>query len=460
MRLPSKGEGFGSACYHDAPLAEFYTDFEKNFGGIVTARSLSELIGMEEFRAQLHDFSLATGLGAVYLSADGETLLRPECYRDQCAFCSLVWECEAGREHCRQHMLETGQLSFRLGEPYIARCHAGLISISVPIPFEGELLGSVSCGPVMMWDWDEMAVQEILQRTAALKTNMEALLVASRSIRVLTSQQVRANANLLYRLVTQISKDGVEALEQRRQITEQQMKLAQTVYERKWAQTDRKAGPRDYPIHREQDMLVRVKLGDRTGAREILNELLGDVFFRSAGSLEVMKAQILELVVVISRAAVEGGAALDHLLGMNYQYISQLSGIDTFEDMCHWVVSVLDSFMDAVYASRNVKNSMNLGEALRYIREHYHQSITLEDVASHVHISPFYLSHLFREELGITYVEHLTQVRMEKARQMLRGTLLPISQVAARCGYEDSSYFCKVFKRIMKVTPNQYRKIR
>ena len=135
--------------------------------------------------------------------------------------------------------------------------------------------------------------------------------------------------------------------------------------------------------------------------------------------MDLIKARILELVVVISRAAVEGGASLEKLLGLNYDFISELSHMDNIDELCYWLVKVLDTFMDTVYETRNVCSARNLGEALKYIRENYNRNLTLGNVAQQIYISPYYLSHMFREELGITFVEYLTMVRMEEAKSCL-----------------------------------------
>src|SRR5690606_974499 len=142
------------------------------------------------------------------------------------------------------------------------------------------------------------------------------------------------------------------------------------------------------------------------------------------------------------------------LLGLNYNFISELSQINSIEEICHWVVKVLDTFMDTVYQTKKVRNAKCLGEALKYIRENFNKNITLEDVARSVYISPYYLSHLFKEELNITFLEYLTMVRMEEAKGLLKDTSLSIVAVASQVGYEDASYFSKVFKKYVGMSPS------
>ncbi|HHY83502.1 MAG TPA: AraC family transcriptional regulator [Clostridiales bacterium] len=424
---------------------------------------LEDIIDVEEMKKILNAFIMSTGIGAIYVDAKGETTIVPEEHEGYCAFCKIVRSDPEGKRRCTESMNKAGKLAAQLGEPYISRCHAGLIEFAAPIMFKDIYLGSISCGPVIMWDWDEVAVQEFLSLTSDLNINKEALLVASREIKVLTGRNVQAAAELLYITANHIAKSGMITLQQRKELSEQQSRLAEMIFEQKRAQErirflEDQVKCVDYPMDKENDLLDRVRMGDRNGAKEILNELLSAIFLRSAGNIELIKARILELVIVISRAAVEGGASLDKLLGLNYGFISELAALNRFEDICFWIVKVLDTFLDTVYESRNIKNSKLLGDAVRYIREHFNENLTLESIAQKIYISPYYLSHLFKEELGITFLEYLTRIRMEEAKRLLKDRSMTILDVSSRVGYDDPGYFSKVFKKNMGLSPNQYRK--
>jgi two-component system response regulator YesN len=171
-----------------------------------------------------------------------------------------------------------------------------------------------------------------------------------------------------------------------------------------------------------------------------------------------MKARLLELLVVLSRAAAEGGAGIERLLNLNYTYIGALERVSRWEDLCAWILDALDVFMDITGRTRQVKKAKLIAEATAHIREHYGESLTLEAVGRVIFISPFYLSHLFKEELDLTFVEYLTRVRMEEAKKLLVNKGLSVLGVAQKVGYEDASYFSKVFRRAAGLSPNEYRK--
>ncbi len=96
-------------------------------------------------------------------------------------------------------------------------------------------------------------------------------------------------------------------------------------------------------------------------------------------------------------------------------------------------------------------------QALRYIDEHYASDLSLDMVAEHIGISPFYLSRLFRHQRGENFVEHLTAVRMKAAERLARETALSIKEIAARTGYPNTTYFCRVFKKSNGCTIGELR---
>jgi two-component system response regulator YesN len=79
-------------------------------------------------------------------------------------------------------------------------------------------------------------------------------------------------------------------------------------------------------------------------------------------------------------------------------------------------------------------------------------------MAEVVNISPYYLSHLFRKEMGISFLEYLTSVRISVAKSLLKQTPMTVLEVCLEVGYQDPSYFAKIFKKKERVHPSEYRK--
>ncbi len=423
--------------------------------------NVAEALNLADLHRLLNSYTYSTGLGAMFLSADGSVVIRPDQYAQTCPFCTRVQSCGIGQERCNGFMVKAGQQAASLGETYITRCHAGLVELFAPVMFRETHIGSVTCGPVLLWELDDLARQEIANRTADLTIDQAELAADCDKIRIYSGKTVQASADLLNMAVNYLAQAGVSRLEHRRELNFQQARIAELIFQKKQAEETisilENATPHSYPLHKEKELLGRVRLGDRAGAREILNEILGEIFFHNAGNLEIIKARVLELVVVISRAAVEGGAHLERMLGLNFELLTGILSISSFDELCMMIKTTLDTMLDHVYETRNVKNADTLGMALRYIREHYAEQITLEDAAKSVFLSPFYLSHTLKDELGITFIEYLTRVRMEEAKKLLASKALSLQAVAEAVGYDDASYFSKVFKKNAGITPNKYR---
>ncbi len=100
-----------------------------------------------------------------------------------------------------------------------------------------------------------------------------------------------------------------------------------------------------------------------------------------------------------------------------------------------------------------------VAEAVRYINIHYASPISAEDVAAASHVSPAYLSKLFKEELEIGFNEYLTQVRLEAAQKLLSETNLSVKEIAGNVGYPDEKYFSKLFRKVTGIKPTEYRRI-
>jgi AraC-like DNA-binding protein len=116
----------------------------------------------------------------------------------------------------------------------------------------------------------------------------------------------------------------------------------------------------------------------------------------------------------------------------------------------------LDLFSSFV---KTASRSQALFEAVRqYIEEHYREPLTRDSVAKAFYISPNYLSHLFQKSGGIGLNEYLNYVRLEQAKNLLKGYDMKVREVAHACGFVDSNYFCRQFRKSTERSPSEYRR--
>ncbi len=94
---------------------------------------------------------------------------------------------------------------------------------------------------------------------------------------------------------------------------------------------------------------------------------------------------------------------------------------------------------------------------LHFIERNLSKGVTLEDAAEFAHVSPCYLSRLFRKKMNTTFISYLKGQRIERAKVLLQNSDLPISNVSLDLSYADANYFCKAFKKEVGISPSEYR---
>jgi len=382
---------------------------------------------------------------------------------DSSAFCHAVQNKDEGRARCRNFREKASLQCIRLGESYVTRCHAGLTIALAPLLVDERCIGAITCGPVIMWVYDEYAKSEARALAKDLGWDAETLVRAGERLVYKSSDEMGALADMLERIAESLAGVNPGILDKAREINFQQAKIAELLHIKKRTESrlemlEDSETFSHYPLKKEKELIGLVRIGDRKGAKSLLNEILVDVFYAKESDMDVLKARVLELIVVISRVAVEAGAGLEYMLGLNFEMIAKLSQIFDFKELCIWVSRTLDAMMDTIYKTRNVKNASLLAKAMAFIRDSSDSDITLEDVARHVVVSESHISHLFGQELGISFSAYLIKVRMEKAKQMLSTSDYSIAKISEMVGYDQPGYFSKVFKKHTGLTPGQFRR--
>lgn len=127
------------------------------------------------------------------------------------------------------------------------------------------------------------------------------------------------------------------------------------------------------------------------------------------------------------------------------------------------VIMLLKEFIDEdkIFNSENNISVYKIDElecALSYIEKNFRKNITLNDVANYVNFSSTYLSKLFKNNIGINFNKYITKRRIKEATLILENKNISVNDLAFQIGYNEPSYFCKVFKKEKGVTPLEYRK--
>jgi AraC-like DNA-binding protein len=214
---------------------------------------------------------------------------------------------------------------------------------------------------------------------------------------------------------------------------------------------------REFYLYQEPALLAAMRRGDRGEAMRIINHVLVHIYSAGEERSDLLKGLLLELVVMISRAAIEAGAVQSDVLGTNFKILTELAIIDDDEQLAAWLRKAFDHLFSTIQQQENFTPPLLVGKALDFMRENLHLEITRDETARHAGISPSHFSHLLKERTGRSFTELLRQCRVDLACELLLHTHEPLAAIAGRCGFCDQSYFTRVFRDVKGVTPGQFR---
>ncbi|WP_026342102.1 response regulator transcription factor [Paenibacillus fonticola] len=147
-------------------------------------------------------------------------------------------------------------------------------------------------------------------------------------------------------------------------------------------------------------------------------------------------------------------------LGRNILSLEAISSFRTLERLEKWMIQIIRRIIVFKLEHNVPKKKDIIAEVKEYVSQHYSDPITLAELASRFFISPYYLSQLFKQKTGDTYINFLGQVRIGKAKELLERTDLKVYEICERVGYLDTQHFARLFEKLTGQRPSEYRKSR
>jgi len=322
--------------------------------------------------------------------------------------------------------------SLRWGEPSLLLNTRGEVIWAVPVTFNAAVIGGLVVEDAHVYSESESQTGH-------------------------SPQDIRLAALDLLTMAEEANLTNSSLLEMHRTKAKQESQRAEAIHELKGVNYQ---SIRDIYLTEEPDLIAAIKKGDRPKAREILNRVLVGIYHLGQNRPNLLKSFILELVVTMSRSAVEAGGDPSVLLGANYSSVSELAGIDSEEVLCGWLVSMLERMLDAIGSNKDYPNSVLLSAALKYMQDHLMEEVSRDDVAEVACLSPSHFSRVIKQTFGYSFTDLFAQIRVDKAKEMLVSTDRSLLQISLDCGFNDQSYFTKVFQKYTGSTPGDYRKSR
>lgn len=199
----------------------------------------------------------------------------------------------------------------------------------------------------------------------------------------------------------------------------------------------------------EKQFIDRIRLGQWAEVRRsVLSLIQRD---EDAGaSLVAAQQKAMEALWLVSRVMLEMGVEAEKPM-FSFQ-AEEYPQLKTETDR------LLDSLMKAISARQERMEPDVVGRIKQYIIAHCDEEISLETIAKQVDLNPFYISKMFKEQLGINYIDFLTECRIDKAKSLMGNSERSLKEITFEVGYNDPNYFSKVFRKSCGMSPTEYRK--
>lgn len=213
-------------------------------------------------------------------------------------------------------------------------------------------------------------------------------------------------------------------------------------------------------IDETKNMSILINQLDTAGAIQKLNEVLNISHDIGPNSLDLIYEFCYEVILTIKKILTVNNivdAAANEILNLSYE---DLMNYVTMKELKKFMIKVIQSISNSNVVDYKVKYTEPVEQSIEILKRQYDQNISLDDICNEIAVSKNYFCYLFKREVGQSVWSYLTDIRINKAKELLENTDMKSYEIAFHIGYDNPSYFSKVFKKYENVTPNEYRQIK
>lgn len=419
-------------------------------------------IGMSrEIESSLLSFCSITGLPVTYY--DEKCQVRLE-YGSQYKICKFLRVYNKEGSACRQHLVSAIRTAASLGEPYFFVCASGFVNIAIPLIQNGKNYGCFMAGPIIMEKFSHRTISKLL---AMNMTNegpesetdhnadfLSRVISILREMYIYSSKQVTHLATLLNNSVVAnlVDKSEYDKVNARYR---EQVQIGDDI--RGLKRSGKETG---YPMNPENNLVAQVRAGKVAEAKEAMTAYLNGILLYEAGNLDFIKVHLIELCALISRESPDknlDNVGNEESIRDSFAYIESLNKIDSIQGLTEWSEELVEHFTNRTGLLNYNGNSQLVLQVLRLIAKDDKYGLTLANTADQLHVNASYLSGHFKRETGLGFSEFINEQKIKKSKDLLEKTNLRLLEIADLCGFEDQSYFTKVFSKRVGMSPREYR---
>jgi len=207
----------------------------------------------------------------------------------------------------------------------------------------------------------------------------------------------------------------------------------------------------------EHDLRSSIKVGTEKEIIETIEGLFSQLVDVN-GPFKHFQIYLLEILTTIIKTAESLNVDLTYIFGENYNLFVELYEFNDLNQVKNWFEYISIKIMNYITKDRQDSCTLLVEKAKAYINKDYSDSsITINSLCNYLYISPTYFSFIFKKETKMTFINYLTQVRMDASKELIKATKLKSFEIAYKVGYAEPNYFSYCFKKHFGISPSEYR---
>ncbi len=206
------------------------------------------------------------------------------------------------------------------------------------------------------------------------------------------------------------------------------------------------------------DIADFLKFGEKSGIQKFVTEYMECLNETASQAPIYVYYAFMDIVFTAARFVEELGGNVEMVIPEIRELMDILESANSLRDLAGKIEKILGAALGYRNSKKDNKHNDIISKAVEYIEQNYAEpNITLNSVADNVHVSPSHFSTIFSQETGETFIEYLIKTRIKKAKELLKGSNHKSSEIAYLVGYRDPHYFSYIFKKMVGITPTEFR---
>lgn len=365
-------------------------------------------------------------------------------------FCDLIKHSKKGIERCVKSDREASKIVLQCKRPLIYECHAGLTDGIIPIIVDDEPIAFLMFGQFLTEEATEEKFGEIWERIKDLELPYEEVKEAFLQLPTVPRHYVESFAWGIFEAVKEVLESIPPTLitDEKRKILDIDAKI--WLIQQQW-QILRVS-------KQERELLSLFQWANRETVLRYWSEWVREQLKSFDEAPRETKSRIWGTITsLLSHLRVFQASSKINLLEFYSHYASLVKRCESKEELSEilgWIMN------DLLFIRGQTKYRASIVErAKSYILQNYgKEGLCLKDVAKALRISPYYLSHLFKDSEGMSIGEYIRDIRIARAKELLESSGLSVIEVGLEVGYSDPAYFSKIFRKETGLSPSQYRR--